>query len=249
MGTSTGGLRPADAIGWAIVIWFAGSLNANAAASGGVDHDLRIANEYFSRRLSRLAFLSTDASIRIPAPRYHSGQSWRVRLQLVAPPAAGAAREATQTRTLRYQVVEWKDDESLTLHLRVQDEQAQRGDGFLEERLSFAALTTEIRRCRSGRWSRQTCSPWSRVTAQTLKLAGELQGEGWEHGPVWLPLETLRMAARLKPGNGGAIGLQYESEDFFGRSYSWSWSEGSPWPERMSSAQGTATLIGEGGRS
>ena len=220
----------------------AGGFVIGVTPSFAQDADLLIANRYFVQRKQSKQSLMNQARgsevMRRLRPRgYTVGSQWEVHLQLKRLDSDASGSSTSRGLTLKYTVLEWSGYPDAQLVLRIQDDSQAGPDLYLEQRLYFSEGLSWIRRCRTS----GNCGAWAPITAETLRLGGEDQGLGWEHGPVAFDVRTLE-SARFRDGL-----ATWTSEDFFGRKSSWKWREGEPWPEAIESAQGSGVLIASRG--
>jgi hypothetical protein len=230
-----------------------------------VDPELIAASRYFSKRVSEQKALeqswsgarSARLGSRVDLSRgasqteswvewissrgFHPGLSWERELRLRGIPGDSSATGLTARHRvikLRYSVMHWRDFPEAQLELRISAVASEIERFFIEQRLSFSTKRSEFRRCDS----RRGCGPWISFSSETLCLAGEDSGLGWEQGPVLLSVEAL---ARAKFSRNEA---RFDGEDFFGRPMGFRWERDAPWPSKVENAQGVLTLEGaEGG--
>jgi hypothetical protein len=206
-----------------------------------------IANRYFANRKKRDLRRQTDFLLEArstPNDRffenfrkgYRKGEQWVAELTVRRAPEGASSGLDHSLGFVRYTVEDWIGSPEAELRVRIERVSAQANEPFIEERLNFRDGSSAFRRC----VSTKTCSTWIPLDSETIRIAGEDTGLGWEYGPVLLPAESI-FRARWSSNY-----WSHDSEDFFGRRFSWKWRQGDPWPERMESAQGFVTLRREG---
>lgn len=226
--------------------WVAGLLILSISTlAWSVDRDLQIADAYFAKRRSDAAARAVSrasALVRQPILErlipegFKPGQAWRVRLSITKPPLNSPEVRESKIAILRYSVLEWTGFDDAKLVIRVEAPALSPRGVFIEQRILFRGGRSEMRRCRQ----ESSCSPWIAYDSQTLRLAGEDSGFGWEHGPVLLAADAVARASMVGDT------ARFESEDFFGRRSAWRWDAGDPWPALVESAQGRAELLKQG---